>query len=423
MNLNKILGEEIKRIELSEEEWAYLEKEAENFVEILEKEIARQRIEAEIFIGGSFAKKTLVKKEFHDIDIFVRFDWKFDNISDILERIVKKIKGFKIQKVHGSRDYYKVESKNIIFEIVPVYKIKKPSEARNVTDLSYFHVGYVRKKLRGGMAKEVLLAKQFCQAQGLYGAESYIQGFSGYALECLIIHYKSFLKMIRVLSKAKDRVVTDPEKHYKKTRDILFALNESRLQSPIVLVDPTWKERNVLAALNRESFRKFQETAKRFLKKPSREFFKEHKINVENLKKLAQKKKGEFVHLQIETDRQEGDIAGTKMKKFAGFLERELGHYFEVIEKEFEYSGREKANLYLIVKAKKEILLLGPPINMEEHTQAFRKKHKEVFEEKRYLFAKKKINFSAKQFLGEYKRERAKKIREMKIISLEIFSD
>jgi len=421
MNLNKILSEEIKRIELGEEEWACLEKEAENFVEILEKEIARQKIEAEIFIGGSFAKKTLVKKEFHDIDIFVRFDWKFDNISDILERIVKKIKGFKIQKVHGSRDYYKVESKNIIFEIVPVYKIKKPSEARNVTDLSYFHVGYVRKKLRGGMAKEVLLAKQFCQAQGLYGAESYIQGFSGYALECLIIHYKSFLKMIRVLSKAKDRVVTDPEKHYKKTRDILFALNESRLQSPIVLVDPTWKERNVLAALNRESFRKFQETVKRFLKKPSREFFKEHKINVENLKKLAQKKKAEFVHLQIETDKQEGDIAGTKMKKFAGFLERELGHYFEVIEKEFEYSGREKANLYLIVKAKKEILLLGPPVNMKEHTQAFKKKHKEVFEEKGYLFAKEKINFSAKQFLGEYKREQAKKIREMKIISLEIF--
>ena len=271
------------------------------------------------------------------------------------------------------------------------------------------------------MAKEVLLAKQFCQAQGLYGAESYIQGFSGYALECLIIHYKSFLKMIRVLSKAKDRVVTDPEKHYKKTRDILFALNESRLQSPIVLVDPTWKERNVLAALNRESFRKFQETVKRFLKKPSREFFKEHKINVENLKKLAQKKKAEFVHLQIETDKQEGDIAGTKMKKFAGFLERELGHYFEVIEKEFEYSGREKANLYLIVKAKKEILLLGPPVNMKEHTQAFKKKHKEVFEEKGYLFAKEKINFSAKQFLGEYKREQAKKIREMKIISLEIF--
>ena len=115
MNLNKILSEEIKRIELGEEEWACLEKEAENFVEILEKEIARQKIEAEIFIGGSFAKKTLVKKEFHDIDIFVRFDWKFDNISDILERIVKKIKGFKIQKVHGSRDYYKVESKNIIF--------------------------------------------------------------------------------------------------------------------------------------------------------------------------------------------------------------------------------------------------------------------------------------------------------------------
>lgn len=422
MNLRKILEKEIELIELGEEEWNYLEKEAEDFVELLKGEIKKEKIEAEVFIGGSFAKKTLIKKKIHDIDIFVRFDWKFDNISDILGNIVKRIKGFRIQKVHGSRDYYRIEhNKNIIFEIVPVYRINRPKEARNVTDLSYFHVGYVKKKLKGNLIKEVLLAKQFCQAQRLYGAESYIRGFSGYALECLIIHYKSFLGMIKALNKAKERILADPEKHYKKNRDVLFSLNESKLQSPIVLVDPTWKERNVLAALSRENFRKFQEIARKFLKRPSGEFFKEHEINVENLRELAQKKKAEFLHLEIETDGQEGDIAGTKMKKFAEFLKRELGHYFEVVEEKFEYSGGEKARIYLIVKAKKEILLLGPPVKMQEHARSFRRRHYGVFEEKGYLFAKERINFSAKKFLESYKQKQSKKIREMKIIRLEIF--
>ena len=34
----------------------------------------------------------------------------------------------------------------------------------------------------------------------------------------------------------------------------MYEINESKLQSPIILVDPTWKERNVLAGLNDESF-------------------------------------------------------------------------------------------------------------------------------------------------------------------------
>ena len=307
---------------------SYLKKESKSFVLLLKDEIFKSGIEAEVIVGGSFAKGTLIRKELYDIDIFVRFDWKIDDISTPLEKALKEIckNRYKLTKVHGSRDYFRAEkNKNLVFEIIPVTKISKPSEARNVTDLSYFHVNYIKRKLsRTNLAREILFAKAFCKAQKAYGAESYIRGFSGYGLECLIIHYKTFEKMARELSKAKERIIIDIEKRYKRKSDVLFELNESKLGSPIILIDPTWKERNALAALSYETFKIFQKSLKDFLRKPSERFFFESKIDEDKLIKEAKKKKVEFVHVRLRTDRQPGDIAGTKLKKFSDFLAREI---------------------------------------------------------------------------------------------------
>ena len=422
MNINLILKKQKESIKLDKEELNSLKEEVKKVSNFLEEEIAKQGANAEIFMGGSFAKGTLLKKESYDIDMFIRFDWKFDDISGLLEKIVERVNSklnYNLSKIHGSRDYFKLQRKNVIFEIIPVYKIKKPKEARNVTDLSYFHVNYVKKKLRkNSINEEILLAKKFCQAQEVYGAESYIKGFSGYALECLIIQYKSFLKMIKALSNSKERIVLDPESHYKKKQDILFLLNENKLQGPIVLVDPTFKERNVLAALNAETFRKFQESSKRFLKSPSISFFEAKELDIDRLKNLAEKKSNEFIHLKIKTDRQSGDIAGSKMKKFANFLTNTLSKYFDIIEKEFLYSDGQESNFYLVVKAKKEIILFGPPTVMEKNAKAFKKNHKNIFEKSGKLYAKEKINFNCKEFLKRYYQEQKTKIIDMGIIDL-----
>ena len=42
-----------------------------------------------------------------------------------------------------------------------------------------------------------------------------------------------------------------------------------------------------------------------------------NEIDPEKLKKSAKKRKAEFLHLQIQTEKQPGDIAGTKLKKFS----------------------------------------------------------------------------------------------------------
>lgn len=421
MNIKRVL-EEIDFVP-SKEEIAEIKKETDKLCLGIEEEIRKMKIKAEVFVGGSLAKKTLVKGIKYDIDIFVRFDLLYENLSKKLEKIISEMakkKKLKIKFVHGSRDYIQIEKGNAIFEIIPVLKINKPKEGRNVTDLSYFHVNYVKRKTNGKIAREIILAKVFCNAQGVYGAESYINGFSGYGLECLIIYYKSFEKMLRELTKVQEREIIDPEKMYKRKDKVLMEINESKLQSPVILVDPTWKERNVLAALNKESFHKFQEAAKAFLKNPSRKFFKEKIIDEREIRKEAKRQRAEFCHMQLKTNRQSGDIAGTKLKKFSRYLMREIERYFFPLKNEFFYDDRQRADFYLIVKSKKEIVKIGPPVNRKKDAVAFRKRNKNAFEKNGYLHSKIKINFSLKKFLIGFKNKNLRKLEEMGITGMEV---
>ncbi|HME87192.1 MAG TPA: nucleotidyltransferase domain-containing protein, partial [Candidatus Nanoarchaeia archaeon] len=95
-------------------------------VQTIEKELKKNKIKADVVIGGSFAKDTYLDGD-HDCDIFVRFDYSYKekNISDLLQ---KALKPFKASRIHGSRDYFQF-SKSLNYEIVPVLKITKASQA------------------------------------------------------------------------------------------------------------------------------------------------------------------------------------------------------------------------------------------------------------------------------------------------------
>jgi len=333
MSLQSVLKEELEVISLSREEVLELKKVAKDFIASLKG----QGLKAHV--GGSLAKGTMVNREgSQDIDIFVVFDYSEDIFK--LEKILGKIKlpgrhlayphcgGGKLKKVHGSRDYFQIICSDVILEVIPVVKNKDPELAENVTDVSL---------------NEIKLAKAFCQANRCYGAESYVKGFSGYSLEVLVIHFGGFVKFLKGIGK---RRVIDPLKYFKGERDVLNEINSSKLMSPIVLVDPTYKYRNVCAGLGKETFEKFLKIRDGFLKSPLLEYFKRKAIDVESLKKIA----GTFVEIDLKTDRQEGDIAGTKMKKLLDFFAKELGRKQQrVLRKEFDYVGGKIAKGYLVV--------------------------------------------------------------------------
>lgn len=399
----------------------------------LKEEIRKSKTNADVFVGGSFAKNTITMGDEYDIDIFVRFDKSEKNISERLEKIVEKIKdeNKKMEKMHGSRDYFRIyKNRKITFEIIPVLKVKKPIMAENVTDLSYFHVNYVKRKMNSNRIKDLQLLKAFCKAQGVYGAESYIQGFSGYALECLIIYYASFENLLKAIVKLNlkknEKIVIDPDKKFKNKNEILIELNESKTLGPIVLVDPTWKERNVLAALSEKTLMKFQKAAKKFLKNPSKKYFEISKVDLDKMKDEAKKKKLEFIRIKIKTDRQEGDIAGTKIKKFANFLEKELEEGYKIKKSEFEYDLEQVGYLSLILDKRKEVIREGPPIEMKKAVKSFKRANrgfsKRIFKDKKKgkYYVKERVKKTARDFLNDWISDSKKLMNDMGIVGLNL---
>lgn len=415
--LNKILDSALEQIEPLNETINFIENSLKIFIKDLKKNIHSSKITAEVFVGGSFAKKTIIKKENYDVDVFVRFDKKYkeQDLSKLTKKILNKFKNLKM--VHGSRDYFQIQISPAFFiEVIPVIKVTNTKQAENITDLSYSHVKYINKKVKSKkILDHIKLAKAFCHANGCYGAESYVGGFSGYSLELLIYHYKDFFKFIKAMTKIKEQLVIDIEKHHKNKQAVLMDINSSKLESPIILIDPTYKQRNTTAALSWQTFKKFQKVCKKFQENPSAKFFETQKTDLEKIKKDAQKNKNEFVLFEIKTTRQEGDIAGSKLLKFYNHFSYELQKYFEIKKRGFNYNHKQSARCFFVVKKKKEIVFDGPSTKDEKNAKKFKKQHKKTTTKSGKLYAKEKINLTIKQFIPKWKIKNKKKLREMYI--------
>ncbi|MEM4230538.1 MAG: nucleotidyltransferase domain-containing protein [Candidatus Pacearchaeota archaeon] len=423
--IKEIIKRILEKIKLSKDEEKEIYTKVERFIKKLNEKLKKEGIKADVFLGGSFAKKTLIRKKEYDVDIFLRFDKKTkeEEINKIIERL-KEIDNFTGEIVKGSRNYlrFRQESENLIFELVPVIKIKKPQEARNVTDLSYFHVNYIENCIKSELklSNEIKVAKAFIFASGCYGAESYIKGFSGYAIELLVCYYKSFLNFIKKISESKEKIIIDPAKFYKNKKEILLNLNEAKLSSPIVLIDPTFKERNALAALSNETFKKFQNYCKDFIKNPDEEFFQTKKIDENELRKLAEREKMIFVKIKAVTNKQEGDIAGSKLLKFYNYLIKEFKRYCEIYKNGFEYSGGSYAFYYFILKAMPEITIRGPPLTDKENVEKFRAKHKETFIQYNRIYAKEIVDFNVNKFFSNFQIKNKSVMLDMGITKLSL---
>jgi tRNA nucleotidyltransferase (CCA-adding enzyme) len=299
--------------------------------------------------------------------------------------------------------------------------VKNPKEAENITDLSYFHVNYIKKKMKTEkIIEDVRLAKAFCHANKCYGAESYISGFSGYAIELLIYHYKGFLNFVKAIAKIEGKEIVDIEKSYKSKYEIAMNLNSAKMASPIVLIDPTYKERNALAALSRETFLKFQTVCKNFLKNPSLKNFEKKEIDLEKVKKGAEKKKEEFILMKAETEKQEGDVAGSKLLKFYRHLSEEIEKFYKTGKRGFEYNEKREAEFFFVVKKKDEIIQAGPNLRDKDNVSIFKKHHKSTFVKNTRIYARDKFDKRIKEFIKGWKSANLRKIKEMHIKNLEI---
>ncbi|MFP4402169.1 MAG: nucleotidyltransferase domain-containing protein [Candidatus Nanoarchaeia archaeon] len=297
-------------------------------------------------LGGSYAKDTYLKGDF-DVDIFCIFKEKIEDslMCNFIREILESIKvSFSIEQ--GSRTYYsgRYESsskQSIQFECVPTQWYENPYDAVNSTDLSIHHVKFVQQEIEKNpqLCSEIRLAKQWFKANELYGAESYINGFSGHGIECLIIQLQSFERLINTLSNInKGEVFT-----FHSSKDEYLKMLSKDKHSPILMQDPIIKHRNALSALNSELFYKAKLEAIKASINPL--CISQFQIPLYPNKRILYKSifnnsKQSYVGVKIDVleNLKSKDIIGSKCKKIVQKLSQHLkSEGFQVNFIEFKY--------------------------------------------------------------------------------------
>src|SRR3989344_302840 len=390
-------------------------KKVEGIVKDILEKINRNFKEGKAILGGSGAKGTNLKT--FDVDIFAKFNYgkyadKSDFLADILEKRLKKCFG-RIARLHGSRDYFQIRAKKFTVEIIPILDVRNAKMAKNITDMSPLHAEWVlkHKKLRD----EIRLAKQFCKAAGAYGAESYLQVFSGYVCEILTIHYGGFLKLIKAAAKWKPKQIIDIKGYY-KGKDVFKEMNTSKLTSPLIVIDPIQKDRNAAAALSDEKFNAFVDAAKNFLKKPSKSYF--------IARNILDEPRENALALRISPVEGKPDVVGSKLLKCVEEIARIIEkNEFTITRKRWDWDR--KGDAIAVFRLKESSLpktkkISGPPVEQKIHVERFKKKYKSTFRGGEKIFANIKRKVADRKDLfkiikqDSFIRERCKNIEIIK---------
>jgi tRNA nucleotidyltransferase (CCA-adding enzyme) len=398
----------LKRIKPSKKEEAQMKKVFKSISSSIK--IPKTTIE----LGGSSAKGTWLKGN-HDIDIYIKFDQKYYSGMNISE-FVHKAKP-KASRVHGSRDYFQMVKDGFEIELIPIMNIKKVEHADNITDISPFHKKWVKKHKQ--YTSDIRLAKAFAKANGFYGAESYIRGFSGYAMEVLTIHYKGFDKMLKNVANWKTKTTIDPEKYHKGK----IELNKAKMLSPLIVIDPVQATRNMTAVVSKEKYKLFIKSAKRFLKKPNEKYFIKPTFSLEELKKRKKDKK--LITIEIEPLEGKRDVIGAKILKSFEYIKKEL-HNNSFFLKDAGWNWDENALLWFILEEQKlstKVKHFGPPQDRKKRVKHFKEKWKgkrvKIEEGVTYVMVERKYkkaeHLTKEIILQEYIDSRVSKVLDHKV--------
>lgn len=331
-------------------------------ISLIEKEIVLMGVNLTAEILGSVSRDTWLVHE-KDIDVFVKFPVEFS--KEDMEKTVTSL-GKKIltnpSKRYAEHPYVTGEFEGYNVEIVPCYHVSDTSKRLSSVDRTPFHDLYVKSHIKG-VQKDVRLLKQFLKGIGVYGAETKVEGFSGYLCELLVIKYGSFEKVINAASDWRPPVLLWLEEK-----------SESPDSNMLVFLDPTDKERNVASALSTTNLSLFIYACNEFLKNPKETFFhpKRPTINEKDVLKLFKARGTHLVSIILKTPEVIEDILYPQLRKTCKHLERQLEiKDFEVLLSGF--TAKDDKTLLAFELPSRELCSAkpheGPWVNSEnEHT-------------------------------------------------------
>ncbi len=333
------------------------------------KEISGVAGAQDVSLEGSAAKNTWIRGR-AEADIFIHFD---PNVSrEELEKLIVEIGSRLIRRLGGEpmimyADHPYVEGvvDGVTVDIVACYRVEPPNWI-SATDRTPYHTRYVLSRLKPGQEDEVRLLKGFMRACGVYGAEIRVEGFSGYLTELLTIYYGDFINAIREMAGWKPPITIDLEGYYGSRERILEAFPES----PLIVVDPVDRSRNVAAAVSLTRLSELILAAKFFLKRPSMRFFKQfdRAPGTRELRALLKDRSILYMYFRL-VDRKPRDVLWGELKRSEQGVRRCLENLGFTVYRSSSWTDEKKECMLIFELDKIELpryhLHKGPPVYLK----------------------------------------------------------
>lgn len=345
-------------------------------INFLNRACMEEGIEAKIALVGSVAKNTALRGK-SDIDIFMAFPLSTDK---------KYLKKMGLYLAHKCSDEFDGEASHhfashpyvtsIIdgFEVdmVPCYEIEDGSQLKSAVDRTILHTRYVKANLDEKGQDEVLLLKKFMAMTGTYGSEFKVGGFAGYLCELLIIHYATFENTLKKATKWKYGHIIDLEGYG----------TSGNFKDPLIVIDPTDKNRNVGAALRLDRMSEFIQSARNYLSSQNKnDYFYpiERNLNKTEILTEFEKRNGDVIAIKFDIPDIPLDTLHPQLKKTTEALERKLNdEEFNVFKADY-WSDEESYAIILLEMASSELndvkVHVGPKVFIHQACENFANKY------------------------------------------------
>ncbi len=354
---NNIL-KKVKEISIpNEKQRKKVDKVANQVFSLVNKEAGKHKSVVSVHFGGSYAKETWTQGKI-DIDVFVKF--KSTTSEKNFEKVGKKIgfdslKKFKPYVRYSEHPFVEANIDGVGINIVPCYDVKN-GKWKSAADRSTYHTEFMSEKLTGVMKDDIRVLKCFLETNGMYGAEIAKQGFSGYVCEVLIYYLGSFENVLKKISKIQNNE--------------MIGESPRKFESPIVIIDPIDRNRNLGAAISIENVTNFILIARNFLKKNSISYFKEKsKLKIPN--ELAKN----ILVINFKYKKRSDDIIYGQIKRAASSVESQMKKEgFNVLRNGVVAYDENRASLLFLLESlsiSKNEIRTGPEVFSSEFSSKF----------------------------------------------------
>ncbi len=366
----------LEDIKPTEDEKREIDEVSSRLMKYLQDTCDNEGIDAKVALVGSVAKNTALKGK-SDIDIFVAFPLDTDKqyLKDTGLKLAHKCcDEFESTPEHhfASHPYVTTYIEGYEVDIVPCYAINDGKDLKSAVDRTILHTRYIKANLSKNQEDEVLLLKRFMAMTGTYGSEFKVGGFAGYLCELLILNYDTFENTLKEAIKWQ----------YGHTIDLGCYGTSNLFKDPLIVIDPTDKNRNVGAALRLDKMAEFIQSARNYIFSDNKEaYFYPLKRNLvkEEIIDEFKKRNGDLIAIRFNIPDMPLDTLHPQLKKTCEALERKLNdEEFNVFKADY-WSDEVLTGVILLEMASSKLndikVNVGPKVFINQACENFTSKY------------------------------------------------